>query len=755
MKANIKKTLFRKYVSAFFLFFLIPFSVLTLFLNLSLYNNLQKEIDSYNRNILDQASVTVWNIFYEVLELANGMRFDGTLRQDTDIPSVRVKIINELAKRNQDNGSISQINLFYPDSELAFSSRGTYKTKILAGNIIGGNEKEAEAFLSKISAVNAPGFRKIDVQYHVKEKVVIQSKLLYIYPLLDYNNKIFAHAVYEINQAKIIKALSNNTSDFSDGMFISNYGMEDLVASSQVKDAYTYMEEIKDEVKLDNKEGRIKITNFTSALYTVLPNSDLVIFNIVDRSAALSGFLKKNIILLVSFSILAVVGYIMSVFIGRRYYRPIQQLLQYVSSGDEIKGQTNELLFIRQQFDKVNEMRMALAKELEKKMPLVEEHLVTGLLYQNIYDNKKEDVIHTMIEKQISGKYYRVVSITQKGSNNNIQKVYFENLNFIRELFGTDYLVYSSFLYYYEAIAIIFIFDKEPDENAEKLISKKIIEFFLKKYNYKIIIGFGNIYNKEEDIHTSFLESITSMRQQQINPNFPIRLKMEDEKFLYKKGSIYQTEYIIELNQCIKTGDSTKIDKIIEEIIINLEQMEVPSYILSMVCYDIINNIIKSVNKTDISVSETDIFELTNFKTIQEFGNKFKELLHVICQDVKQSIKENKNELEKRVEKYIDENFTDSEISLVKMADDFKFSPSYLSKFITCNFNSSFSDIITAKRMEYIKDKLQTTDNPVTQIAQESGYSNISNFMRRFKGIEGVTPGQYRLMYSQSNHFQR
>jgi AraC-like DNA-binding protein len=44
---------------------------------------------------------------------------------------------------------------------------------------------------------------------------------------------------------------------------------------------------------------------------------------------------------------------------------------------------------------------------------------------------------------------------------------------------------------------------------------------------------------------------------------------------------------------------------------------------------------------------------------------------------------------------------------------------------------------------------LSKSDMPVTEICFESGFSNISNFNRRFHALKGMTPSDYRKQVAQ------
>lgn len=59
----------------------------------------------------------------------------------------------------------------------------------------------------------------------------------------------------------------------------------------------------------------------------------------------------------------------------------------------------------------------------------------------------------------------------------------------------------------------------------------------------------------------------------------------------------------------------------------------------------------------------------------------------------------------------------------------------------------TFSDFLNEVRVGFACQLLQHSDLPITQIAFECGYSNISYFNRSFKKIHQITPKAYRLIH--------
>lgn len=102
-----------------------------------------------------------------------------------------------------------------------------------------------------------------------------------------------------------------------------------------------------------------------------------------------------------------------------------------------------------------------------------------------------------------------------------------------------------------------------------------------------------------------------------------------------------------------------------------------------------------------------------------------------------------RNTVEKEMVSYIQQNFT-RKISLKKFGEQFHLSEKYISQFFKKHFHITLSQYITYLRLEHAKQLLQDTDIPVTEIAMQSGYQNVSYFIRSFKKTYEVSPLKYR-----------
>ncbi|MEZ4901288.1 MAG: AraC family transcriptional regulator [Spirosomataceae bacterium] len=93
---------------------------------------------------------------------------------------------------------------------------------------------------------------------------------------------------------------------------------------------------------------------------------------------------------------------------------------------------------------------------------------------------------------------------------------------------------------------------------------------------------------------------------------------------------------------------------------------------------------------------------------------------------------------------FIQQNFR-TEITLEKAASIAGLQLHSFCRFFKRLTHRTFSDFINEVRIDFACQLLQHSDLPITQIAFEAGYGNISYFNRSFKKIHKLTPKQYRL----------
>ena len=109
----------------------------------------------------------------------------------------------------------------------------------------------------------------------------------------------------------------------------------------------------------------------------------------------------------------------------------------------------------------------------------------------------------------------------------------------------------------------------------------------------------------------------------------------------------------------------------------------------------------------------------------EESGNQYKSML-------------------KRALRYIDQNYTDENLSLNSVAKAANISPNYFSGVFSQEMGQTFVEYLTEKRMERAKELLRYSGKRSSEVAYEVGYRDPRYFSFLFKKMQGCTPSSYR-----------
>ncbi len=93
---------------------------------------------------------------------------------------------------------------------------------------------------------------------------------------------------------------------------------------------------------------------------------------------------------------------------------------------------------------------------------------------------------------------------------------------------------------------------------------------------------------------------------------------------------------------------------------------------------------------------------------------------------------------------FVDAHCVEREFSVQSVSDHFGLTPPWLSHFFKVNMHVTLQDYIKELRMKYAQRCIAEEQTPIQMIADMLGYSNLSSFIRSFKKVVGMTPGQYK-----------
>ena len=137
----------------------------------------------------------------------------------------------------------------------------------------------------------------------------------------------------------------------------------------------------------------------------------------------------------------------------------------------------------------------------------------------------------------------------------------------------------------------------------------------------------------------------------------------------------------------------------------------------------------------DPSINSTDII-MHLFYTIMA------ELINVYENDLTKKDSFSANSMVIPMLRYIERNFRTC--TQESVAEFFHISPNYVTRILKKHTGMTYIGIIQEQKLEYAAKLLKQTTQPVTEIARESGYENVTFFYHKFQEKYHCLPAEFR-----------
>lgn len=675
--------------------------------------------------------------------------------------------IDELKQFLTTNRFISDIVIHYNSRKVdtLYAASGTYDINHFFNDIFRFKNWDQNQFLIDSASIPSPVMRPMDAV--LVNQVAEQNYVVYSVPLVASADTPYGTVMFLIPEKSFNQLAANVLGDYNGSVYI---------LGDQGQNLYTYNRGTADAGLMNTLTGMMPGTqnpwsinhiHYQNQEYTVT-KKDSTARNYRYLAALPSDQIMykvdqvKDIYNLTVFGIF-IFGVALATALSVRNYKPLQKLMRVIaaqnpasqlptpsSKKDELdvistavanmirenEGMIHQLhhqaISLREQF--VLSLIRGKYKTREEinsylhsaNLPMYDPFFAVFLLYIDDYESFRAEYSDTM----------------QSHLKDSLIKVLEEGDDGIGQGCGAELI---------DGRSMVFVLNLKDGQDTEAILrqyAEQVMSLIRHYFRFTVTIGVGCTYPEVNQISQSFIEASHAARYRLMHGGCRIIYYPDiDQNHVTKRS--YPVEILDQLVKSIRQGDQLAVTDAVQKAMTYIRDQNMSVEVALFICFDIVNNVAKTLIELEIELDEATNETLgklfvPHLETIEELERLITDICLRVCITTSSKKESGNTELLDEIKAYIEENYKDHSLSLKCIADQFGISASYATRFFKNQTGEPLMRYIDCLRMQEAKQLLKTTDLTLKDILYEVGYIDSTNFIRKFKRNEGLTPIQYR-----------
>ncbi len=470
---------------------------------------------------------------------------------------------------------------------------------------------------------------------------------------------------------------------------------------------------------------------------------------------------RFNQIKVVTFAVcigLIIACMIAALFISRSFYNGIRSIVERIRGKALTDGaeRKDEISLINSYMDTLQELNDSLSNQVERSKPELASGFIQTLLLEPVRKKDLEQQFDYFNLPRVSDYYTSFCAelhVAEHLDEKDLQLFVYAVMNISGELFTEQSPGMITKLGPAQ-IAIVINHSVEQNSLQTRLhesfrFSESLTEATKKLLNIDLTIGMGRCYERG-DIRKSFLEARSALQYRLVIGTGHV-IYVEQVEPLQREASFeYPNEIEQQLIMQVKIGNMEQVRILLDQFSNKLR--EAPNMQASQVLMSygqLVSHAIREFYQVSPEAA-AELFSTNMFDKLAEMhtmAHMQQWVYHHIFLHMAQHFESLRNEKSYRsmeqVLTYIAEHYNE-DISQPQLAEMVGAPPSHFSQMFKEELGMTFSDYLIMFRMEKAKELLIETDKKVFEIAECLRYQNSQNFIRTFKKVHGMTPGEFR-----------
>ena len=722
-----KNTILKSFLLPHIFTMVVPIVLITAIMFQINFNMYKKEIAERTKSGIESLR-QVMDIETEGLMYLAGKIFSDSELMDTEQVSVsNMRLFqSKLDGYIGANNFISEVAVYNPKLDYVFSSQNSMSLShyfVIMYEAVGYSAQDFRDFLGSKEII-----RLIPIRQRINSSREIYAYVVKETTIYSSNNRL---AIFMLDASYIGSLLKNIDGDSyvfdGNGYCIAQNTENYRIPSWEIS-------------KLEYKDGeKLKLNNDVYYISSVCSDSVDWCYVFVSEYADT----HKNLLLIqwiYTFVILMVVigGVFVTVYSIKKIYNPIRSLaLRLEKSNDDV----NELEAINNNINYLVKTKDDLEKKVEDAYAIAKEHMFYKLVNGEFSDEAEVKSKFAFYDVSFDFDYYYIALFE---IDEYVPELVSDVVKLLVEYIA-EYNCLSVTVFENRKLCIICPAMSDVHTDYDHNLIANLQNFLEEMMTSRITVGVGNPVSDVSTVWKSYIEAKSAgdyKKSKGIGKIIffsDISTDCDKDKYVYRDMKKIPTY--------IKAGEIEKTFEQIDNIVNSL--YDAPLTASQCVCFELIIVILKAVSDKfgseyeELYLSRFDITTLVNFESIDVLVSEVKKFLRDVFDEISKESAETDSFIDQIVE-YIENNYNSPHFSVDGVARHFGVSATYLGQYFKMKKGTTMSAYVAKVQIDNAKRILLDTDKTIKEIADDIGFTEVSNFIRKFKAQTGVTPGLYR-----------
>lgn len=739
-KSGLRGKLFFRYLFSYLALVMIPLVIIGIFYSVSFYNAFRNEVFlNVDKDLSNVASSmdSELSIFSNTVQQVSISPQLGNMTDEFDQEHIN-ELKQLLSNYNATNPFTLDIYLTLPDIGYVVSTTTSADLKYFINTLFtieGTTPEEMNAFFtSQTTDIMPTGILK---RFGYEK----DPSILFSYPV--YNNYLrqVGTLVFQVPYSRVESLIHDKLVIYHAETFVFDQEFNlivDVGAQANTAQKLSHIPEIGFQSALNRLSQEYITRSHTS------PNNGFHYITLIPRDQqSFTQITRLNSLFLLAVLIAAAISGLVIVYALRINYSPLRRLQSKAGKLINSGNSRNEISDIEDALETLSGQNLYLAAKLEDSASSLKNMRLQKLL-TNGYDSVDDFNLdcHELDINLVGANLFITTSYIHTAQADLVE------IGQIMKQFLSD-TMQSYYLCPLETNKLIMVHSL-PDQAINT--APTFVELFSALHNrlckiHDILLttGLGSVVTGTAEVSRSYLESSTALDYRYVKGNGQV-IEYKEIHFGENGKLTYPQKYFEKMKNAIHANNEASIKQCIDEIIEIIDENNYPLSIARGICFNLIN--IVTNTSADASagkpVLQPNLFALSEVDTIRDLVSILKHWrmeLQTITADPKSR---NETVTIAKVKEYLTEHCFECNFSIYETAEFFGMALPKFSQYFKDQTTQNLMDYTIELRMNEAARLLLESTLDIKDIGLAVGYYNTSSFIRRFKQIQGITPGDYR-----------